>query len=120
MGTIFHLPKSNMFGSFQLLTLPFINHIVKEISTSSTVIISFESYYENLLKALTKERPKVDHLSGQYDVIESTNISNVSNKELLSHQKPKQELNQFLEKKVVNYLKRRLFFCSCCEWRGSY
>ena len=44
MDTIFHLPKSNKFESFQLLTLLFINHIVKEPSTSSTVIISFDKY----------------------------------------------------------------------------
>ena len=43
----------------------------------------------------------------QYEVIKSTDISNVSTKDLLSYEKPKQELTQFLEKQVINYLKRQ-------------
>ena len=56
------LPKSTKFESFQMSS-SFVNHIVKEISTSSTVIISFDSYYENSLKAQTKERWKGYHSS---------------------------------------------------------
>ena len=44
MSTIFQLPKSNKFQSFPMFISPFINHIVKETLTSSTVIISFDSY----------------------------------------------------------------------------
>ena len=42
---------------------PFINDIVKETSRSSTAIISFDSYYENSLKALTREIQNGDHLT---------------------------------------------------------
>ena len=41
----------------------------------------------------------------QNDVIESRDISNVSIKELLSHNKIKQGVIQFLQKQVVNHLK---------------
>ena len=84
-----------------MLSLSFIIHIVKETSMSSTVTISFDSCYENILEALTKERRKDDHLSGQYEVIESTDISNVSRKELVSQGKTIQELMQFLERKFL-------------------
>ena len=43
-------------------------------------------------------------LSMQNDVIESRDISNVSIKELLSHNKIKQGVTQFLQKQVVNHL----------------
>ena len=76
MSAIFHLLKST-FESFQISS-PLINHIVKETSTSSTVIVSFDSYYENSLKASTRERWKGDQLSVKYEFIESTDISNVS------------------------------------------
>ena len=55
MSATFHLPISTKFGSFQMLSLSFMNYIVKETLTSSKVIISFDSYYENSLKVLTKE-----------------------------------------------------------------
>ena len=45
-----------------MLSSSFINYIVKETSASSTVIISFDSYCENSLKALTSIRWKGDHL----------------------------------------------------------
>ena len=119
MGAIFHLPKSTKFESFQMLSSSFINYIVKETSTSSTVIISFDSYCKNSLKALTRERRKGHQLSVQYDIIESTHISNVSIKELLSGEKAKQGLTQFLEKQVINQFKEaRYFFCSCWEWKN--
>ena len=50
--------------SFQMFS-SFINYIVKETSMSSTVIISFDSYCENSLKALTRKGKKGDHLSLQ-------------------------------------------------------
>ena len=81
-----------------MLPSSFINYIVKETSTSSTVIISFDRYCENSLKALTRERRKGYHLSVQHNVIASTDISNVSITELLSHEKIKQRLAQVLEK----------------------
>ena len=89
-----------------MLTLSFINQIVTETSTSSTAFISsiIDSYYENLLKAQSKGRQKFDHLSGKCEVMESTDISNISIKELLSQKKTKQELKQFLEKQVINHL----------------
>ena len=92
MMAIFHLPKSTKFESFQMLPSSFINYIAKETSTSLIVMISFESYYENLLKTLTKGRRKGHHLSVQYEVIESADISNVSMKALLSHKQNKQGL----------------------------
>ena len=46
MSATFNLPKSK-FESFRTLPLSFMNHTVKETSTSSTVIVSFDSYYEN-------------------------------------------------------------------------
>ena len=106
MSIMFHLPKSNTFESSQMLTLSFINQIVTETSTSSTAFISsiIDSYYENLLKAQSKGRQKFDHLSGKCEVMESTDISNISIKELLSQKKTKQELKQFLEKQVINHL----------------
>ena len=58
-SAIFHLPKSAKFGSLQILSLLYINHFVKETSAAFTVIIIFDSYYENSLKALTSERRKV-------------------------------------------------------------
>ena len=97
MSIMFHLPKSNTFERSQMLTLSFINQIVTETSTSSTTIISFDSYYENLLKAQSKGRQKFDHLSVKCEVIESTDISNISIKEFLSQKKTKQELKQFWE-----------------------
>ena len=39
----------------------------------------------------------------QYEVIKSIDISNVSTKDLLSYEKPKQELTQLLEKQVILY-----------------
>ena len=80
-----------------MLPSSFINYIVKETSTSSTVIISFDRYCENSLKALTRERRKGYHLSVQHSIA-STDISNVSITELLSHEKIKQRLTQVLEK----------------------
>ena len=82
-----------------MLTLSFINQVVTETSTSSTAIISsiIDSYYENLLKAQSKGRQKFDHLSVKCEVIESTDISNISIKEFLSQKKTKQELKQFWE-----------------------
>ena len=68
-----------------MLSSSFINHIVKETLTSATVIISFDSYYEKSLKALTRARQKGDDFSVQNDVIKLTDISSVSIKELLSH-----------------------------------
>ena len=50
MSAIFHLPKSTKCESFQKLSSSLVNYIVKETSTSSTVMISFDSYYENSLK----------------------------------------------------------------------
>ena len=50
MSAIFHLLKSTKFESFQMLSSSLVNYIVKETSTSSTVIISFDSYYESSLK----------------------------------------------------------------------
>ena len=41
----------------------------------------------------------------QYEVIESTGISNISIKKLLWHEKTKQGLKQFFEKQVINHLK---------------
>ena len=87
MSAIFDLPKSTKFERFQLLPLSFIKYINKETSTSSTVIISYDSYYKNSLKALTG-----DHLHVQYDVIEATDISVVSKKNFY-HMK-KQNRNQ--------------------------
>ena len=110
MTAIFHHPKSTKFESFQMLFSSLINCIVKETSTSSTVIISFDNYYENSLKALTREKRKGDHLSVQYEVIESTDISSISIKKLLSHEKAKQGLTQFLEKQVINHLKSQDIF----------
>ena len=75
MSAIFHLPKSFEFESFQIWPSSFINYIVKETSTSVLVMISFESYYENSLKTLTKERQKGDHFSMQYVVIESADLA---------------------------------------------
>ena len=75
MSAIFHLPKSFKFESFQIWPSSFINYIVKETSTSVLVMISFESYYENSLKTLTKERQKGDHFSMQYVVIESADLA---------------------------------------------
>ena len=86
MIAIFHLSKSTKVESSQMFS-SFINHIGKETSASFKVIISFDSYYENSLKALTRERRKDDHLSVQYGAIESADISNVSIKELISHGK---------------------------------
>ena len=69
-----------------MLSLSFINHIVKESSTFSTVTNPFDSYYENLLKDLNKERRRVGQLSLQYNITESADINNVSIKGLLSHE----------------------------------
>ena len=93
MSATFHLRKSTKYESFQMLSLSFINYIVREASALSTVIFSFDSYCENSLKALARERRKDDHLSVQYYVIESTYISNASMKELLSHETTKQRTN---------------------------
>ena len=72
-------------------------------------------------RALTRERRKGHHLSVQYDVIGSTYISNVSIKELLSHEKTKQGLTQLLEKQVINQFKEpRYSFYSCWEWQNIY
>ena len=98
MSAIFHLRKSTKYESFQMLSSSFINYIVREASALSTVIFSFDSYCENSLKALSRERRKDDHLSVQYYVIESTYISNASMKELLSHETAKQWTNTVFEK----------------------
>ena len=87
MSAIFDLPKSTKFERFQLLPLSFIKYIVKETSTSSTGIISYDSYYTISLKAL-----KGDHLHVQYEVIEAADISIVSKKNFY-HMK-KQNRNQ--------------------------
>ena len=105
MSAIFHLPKSTKFGSLQMLSLLYINHFVKETSAAFTVIIIFDSYYENSLKALTSERRKGDYLRVQYEVIESTDISNVSTNELSSHKKIKKIPRQILERQAINHLK---------------
>ena len=56
-------------------------------------------------------------LSVGYDIIESTYISNVSIKELLSQEKTKQGLTQFLEKQVINQFQEvTYFFYSCWGW----
>ena len=68
MSAIFHLSN---------VVLIILNHIVKETSTLSTVIISTDTYEISLI-ALTRERCKGDHLSVQYEIAESTDISNVS------------------------------------------
>ena len=110
---IFHLPKSTKFESFQMLSSSFINYIAKENSTSLIVMISFESYYENSLKTLTKVSWKGHHLSVQYEVVESTDISNVSMKALLSHKQNKQGLTQFFRKASHKSSKElRYFFCT--------
>ena len=93
MSAIFHLRKSTKYESFQMLSSSFINYIAREASALSTVIFSFDSYCENSLKALSRERRRDDHLSVQYYVIESTYISNASMKELLSHETAKQWTN---------------------------
>ena len=65
MSAIFHLSKSTKFESFQMLSWSSLNHIVKETLTSSTITISPNSYFENSLKALTRERRKGGPLSVQ-------------------------------------------------------
>ena len=45
-SAIFYFPKQTKFESFQMLLSSFINNIVKETLTSSTVIISPNRYYE--------------------------------------------------------------------------
>ena len=87
-----------------MLSSSFIKYIVKETSTSSTVIISFESYCKNSLKALTRERRKGDHLSVQYDLIESA--QQCINKRTFITRKNKIEI-LFLEKQIVNHLKNQ-------------
>ena len=66
ISTIFHLPKSTKFEIFQMSPSPLINYIVRE-------------------------RQKGDYLRLQYVVIESTDISNVSIKKLLSHEKKRKK-----------------------------
>ena len=61
MSAIFHPLSLKIFQMFS----SFINYIVKETSMSSAVIISFDSYCENSLKALTRKGKKGDHLSVQ-------------------------------------------------------
>ena len=56
------------------------------------------------IKTTDQEKVNGDYLSMQNDVIESTDISNVSIKELLSHDKAKQGVTQFSENQVANYL----------------
>ena len=62
MSAIFQLLKSTKFENFQMFSSSFINYVLQQISTSSPVIISFDSYCESSLKALTRERRKGDHL----------------------------------------------------------
>ena len=107
MSAIFHLPKSTKFESFQMFYSSLQIILLKELQQHLTVIISFGSYCENSLKALTRERRKGDYLNVQYDVTESTDMSNASTKELLPHEKTKQGLTQFLEKQDINHLKNQ-------------
>ena len=58
-STAFRLPKTTKCESFEMLSLSFINYIFKKTSRSSLVIISFDSYYENQLSALTRKDIKV-------------------------------------------------------------
>ena len=107
MSAIFHLPKSTKFESFQMFYSSLQIILLKELQQHLTVIISFGSYCENSLKALTRERRKGDYLNVQYDVTESTDMSNASTKELQPHEKTKQGLTQFLEKQDINHLKNQ-------------
>lgn len=98
MSAIFHLTNSTKFESFQMLSSSFVNYIVKKTWATSTVTISLNSYCENSLIALTRESRKGNHLSVQYDIQESIDISNLSVKELLSNEKAKTGTNTVSEK----------------------
>jgi hypothetical protein len=76
-------------------------------NTASIIIVSFDTYLLFSLKQLTRQRRKGDVEPIEYDVSETTDISKVSLKQLLSHSKTKNALTKFLASTIHDHLKKK-------------
>ena len=83
--------------------MAFIKHVIKLAQSCWEVRLVFDRYIKDSLKARTRKK-RTSGKEVNYKVSDSTNISNISLKQLLSHIETKQELTVYLAKYLIDSL----------------
>ena len=105
MAEVQSLEKSNSMKTCEDLAVTFITKLENKYLKYNEIHLVFDSYMKDSIKNLTREKRQQGVVPVHYKVSDKTDITNVTMSKLLGHIRTKDELTEYLSKKILSHFK---------------
>lgn len=102
MAELHAVNKTSSIRTCEDLAKSFVARIQNKYWKYDHIHLIFDTYKKESIKTATRQKRLQDMSSTQYKVSDTTNIANVSLKKFLSHNSTKDQMTEYLSKKILN------------------